>query len=125
MLGVEPEELRAQRWKSFAHHWRSYNEASMPTQSHCFHLNEVFANYSDEDELYPLTTVEIAAAQWADASLKRLFKRNAKIDQGLKIKLIENTTCICKDGRLVIPKPLQVGAVKWYYHYLQHPGHTS
>jgi hypothetical protein len=25
MLGVEPEELSAQRWKSFAHHWRSYN----------------------------------------------------------------------------------------------------
>jgi hypothetical protein len=27
-LGVEPEELSVQRWKSFAHHWRSYNEAS-------------------------------------------------------------------------------------------------
>ncbi len=33
-------------------------------------------------------------------------------------------TCVCKDGRLVIPKPLQVCAVKWYHHYLQHPGHT-
>ncbi len=22
------------------------------------------------------------------------------------------------------PKPLQVGAVEWYHHYLQHPGHT-
>jgi hypothetical protein len=40
-----------------------------------------------------------------------LFKRNAAIDQGLEIKLIENTTCVCKDGRLVIPKPLQVHAV--------------
>jgi hypothetical protein len=30
----------------------------------------------------------------------------------------------CKDGWLVIPKPLQVHAVKWYPHYLQHPGHT-
>ena len=27
-------------------------------------------------------------------------------------------------GQLVIPKPLQVHAVKWYHHYLQHPGHT-
>jgi hypothetical protein len=87
-------------------------------------MNEVFANRSDEDEIYPLTTVEIAAAQRADASLKHLFKRNAVIDQGLEIKLIENTTCVCKDGRLVIPKPLQVRAVKWYHHYLQHPGHT-
>jgi hypothetical protein len=29
-----------------------------------------------------------------------------------------------KDGWLVILKPLQVHAVKWYHHYLQHPGHT-
>ncbi len=112
------------RWKSFAYHWRSYNEASTPTQAHCFHMNKVFANCSDEDKIYPLTTVEIAAAQRADASLKHLFRCNAVIDQGLEIKLIENTTCVCKDGRPVIPKPLQVHAVKWYHHYLQHPGHT-
>jgi hypothetical protein len=124
MLGVELEELSAQRWKSFVHHWHSYIEASMLTQAHSFHTNEVFANCSDEDEIYPLTTAEIAAAQWADASLKHLFKRNAVIDQGLEIKLIENTTCVCKDGQLVIPTPLQVHAVKWYHHYLQHPGHT-
>ncbi len=96
----------------------------MPTQAYCFHMNQVFANRSEEDEIYPLTTVEIAAAQWADASLKHLFKCNAVIDQGLEIKLIENMTCVCKDGQLVIPKPLQVRAVKWYHHYLQHPGQT-
>jgi hypothetical protein len=84
----------------------------------------MFANRSDEDKMYPLTTVEIAAAQRTDASLKHLFKHNAVIDQGLEVKLIENTTCVCKEGRLVIPKPLQVRAVKWYHHYLQHPGHT-
>ncbi len=87
-------------------------------------MNEVFVNCSDEDKIYPLRTAEIAAAQQADASLKYLFKRNEVIDQGLEIKLIENTTCVCKDGWLVIPKPLQVCAVKWYHHYLQHPGHT-
>jgi hypothetical protein len=124
MLGVEPEELSAKQWKSFAHHWGSYNETSMPTQAYCFHMNEVFANCSDEDKIYLLTTAENTAAQWANASLKHLFKHNAVIDQGLEIKLIENTTCVCKDGWLVIPKPLQVHAVKWYQHYLQHPGHT-
>jgi hypothetical protein len=124
MLGVEPKELSVQRWKSFAHHWRSYNETSMLTQAYCFHRNVVFANRSDKDEIYPLTTEEIAEAQRADASLKHLFKCNAVIDQGLEIKLIESMTCACKDGQLVIPKPLQVHAVKWYHHYLQHPGHT-
>ncbi len=113
-----------QQCKSFAHHWCSYNETSMPTQAYWFHMNEAFANCSDEDEVYPLSSVEIAEAQWADASLKHLFKHNAVIDQGLEIKLIENTTCVNKDGRLVIPKLLQVCAVKWYHHYLQHCGNT-
>jgi hypothetical protein len=85
MLGVETEELSAQRWKSFAHHWRSYHETSTPTQAYCFHMNEVFANCSEEDEIHPLTTEETAEAQRADASLKHLFKRNAVIDQGLEI----------------------------------------
>jgi hypothetical protein len=124
MLGVEPEELSMQLWKSFAHHWQCYNETSMQTQAYCFHMNEVFANRSDKDEIYPLTTAEIAEALRADVSLKHLFKCNAVIDQGLEIKLIENTACVFKDGWLVIPKPLQVHAVKWYHCYLQHPGHT-
>jgi hypothetical protein len=104
MLGVEPEELSTQQWKSFAHHWCSYNETSTPMQAYCFHMNEVFANHSDKDEIYHLISEEIAEAQWADASLKHLFKHNAVIDQGLEIKLIENMTCVCKDGPLVIPK---------------------
>ncbi len=124
MLGLEPEELSVQQWKSCVHHWCSYNETSMPTQAYCFHMNEVFANRSDKNEIYPLTTGEIADARQADGSLKHLFQRNAVIDQGLEIKLIENMTCVCKDGRLVIPKPLQVHAVRWYQHYLQHLGHT-
>ncbi len=70
-------------------------------------MDTVFANCSEEDDVYPLTTVEIAEAQKADAAYKDLFKRNAVIDKGLEIKLIENTLCVCKDGRLVIPKPLQ------------------
>jgi hypothetical protein len=75
-------------------------------QACCFHMSEVFANCSDNDEIYPLTTVEIAAAQRANASLKYPFKHYAVIDHELEIKLIENTTCVCKDGRLVILKPL-------------------
>jgi hypothetical protein len=63
MLGVEPEELSVRQWKSFMHHWQSYNKSSAPTEAYCFHMNEVFANRSKEDEIYPLTTEEIAEAQ--------------------------------------------------------------
>jgi hypothetical protein len=124
VLGVESKELSVQQWKSFAHHLQSYNKSSMPTQAYCFHMNEVFVNRSEEDEIYPQTTEEIAEAKQADVSLKYLFKHNAVIDQGLEIKLIENMSCVCKDGWLVIPKPLQVHTSKRYHHYLQHPGHT-
>ncbi len=58
MIGVEPKKFSAQQWKSFAHHWRSYNETSTPMQAYCFHMNEVFENCSDKDEIYPLTTEE-------------------------------------------------------------------
>jgi hypothetical protein len=53
-------------------------------------MNEVFANRNKEDIIYPLEKAKIAETQQADATLKHLFKRNAVIDQGLEIKLIEN-----------------------------------
>ncbi len=84
----------------------------------------VFANCSEDDKIYSLTTAKIASAQRADATYKHLFKRNVVFDQGLEIKLIKNTLCVCKDGRLVIPEPLQRHVVMWHHHYLQHPGHT-
>ncbi len=123
ILGVEPEELSMQQWKK-THHWWSYNESNASTEAHWYQMNEVLANCCKEDKIYPLTTAEIVEPQWVDATLKHFFKRNAVIDQGLEIKLIENTTCVCKHGWLVITKPCQVHAVKWYHHYLQHPGHT-
>jgi hypothetical protein len=60
MLAVEQEELSVQQWKSFTQCWRSYSETSTSTQAYCFHMNEVFADCSDKDEIYPLTTEEIA-----------------------------------------------------------------
>jgi hypothetical protein len=45
-----------------AHHWQSYNEINTSAENHCFHMNEVFANCSKEDGIYPLTTAEIAEA---------------------------------------------------------------
>jgi hypothetical protein len=75
MLGVILEELSAQWWKSFVHHWQSYNESSASTQAHCFHMNEVFADCNKEDEIYPLTADKISEAQQAESTLKQFNKR--------------------------------------------------
>jgi hypothetical protein len=92
------------------------------THASSLHSNEQsFANHSKEDKIYPLTTAEIVKAQQANVTLKHLFKCNAVLDKGLEIRLIENMTCVFKDGWLVIFKPLQTHGVMWYHHYLQHP----
>ncbi len=85
----------------------------------------MFANRSEEEEIFPLTTPEIAEAQKANCKLKHCFNRNAVLDKGLDVRLIDKTYVVCKDGRMIIPKPLQRCAVLWYHHYLQHPGHTQ
>ncbi len=46
-------------------------------------MNKVFANCSEEDEIYPLTTVEIVAAQWANVSLKHPIPKISTILQEL------------------------------------------
>ena len=110
-------------WKTFLKLWRCYNESNADTPDE-YPMEHIFANCSEDEEIYPLTTKEIAEAQRVDATLKHAFKRNAVLDQGLEVRLVENTLFVCKEGRLVIPKPLQSRAVMWYHHYLQHPGHT-
>jgi hypothetical protein len=84
----------------------------------------VFANYSREEKIFPLTTQETAEAQKAKDKRRYCFKSNSVLDKGLEVSLIDNTQMVCKDGRMIIPKPLQRLTVLWLYHYLQHPGHT-
>jgi len=40
------------------------------------------------------------------------------------MRLVDDMSVVCKEGRMIIPKPLQEHTVMWYQHYLQHPGHT-
>ncbi len=109
----------------FSKLWLCYNEAQEdPDKTNIIQLNEVFANCSKEDNIYPLTIKEIIEAQKVDNKLKCFFKRNATLDKGLELQIIEDQKCICKKGRLVIPTPLQQQATMWYHQYLQHPGHT-
>jgi hypothetical protein len=95
-----------------------------PDKTNTIQMNQVFANRSEEDEMYLLIMKEIVEAQKADTKLKHFFKSNAVLDKGLELQFIENESCICHKGWLVIPKPVQSCAVMWYHHYLQHPGHT-
>ena len=86
-----------------------------------------FANSGKEEEIYPLTVTEIADAQKADKFLRKLFKHEGEKSKGqqYQVSIIEDTRILTDERlRMVIPKPLQKKAVQWYYHYLQHPGHT-
>jgi hypothetical protein len=114
-----------QKWLLYSKFWSCNNKMQGdPDKTSTIQMNHVFANCSEEDEIYPLTVKEIVEAQKADTKLKHFFKSNAVLDKGLELQLIENKSCICHKGRLVIPKPLQSCAVMWYHHYLQHSGHT-
>ncbi len=85
-------------------------------------LNLVFANHGEEDEIYPLTIIEIAEAQIRDwRSTARKMLKNQKRD--ICLHLFEDTKVLCKDNKLIIPASLQHRAVSWYHHYLQHLGH--
>jgi hypothetical protein len=118
------EEAR-QKWLMCSKFWSCYNETQGdPDKTNMIQMNQVFTNRSEEDEIYPLTVKEVVEAQKANTKLKHLFKSNAVLDKGQELQIIENESCICNKGRLVIPKPLQRRAVMWYHHYLQHPGHT-
>jgi hypothetical protein len=108
----------------FTKFWSCFTETQDPDETNTIEINHVFANRNEEKKIFPLTVKEIVAAQKADPILKHSFKRNAVLDKGIELQLVENESCICNKGRLVIPKPLQRRATIWYHHYLQHPGHT-
>ncbi len=115
---------KGHRWKGFAAVWRSYNETNPGMHGQDCNLNHVFANSSEEEEIYPLTAQEIANAQRIDATIKHCFKSNHVFDKDFDIKLVDDTLVVRKNNKMVIPKPLQRSAVLWFHHYLQHPGHT-
>ena len=71
-------------------------------------LNFVFATHSAEEEIFPLTIIEIAEEQLKDKALQQQIKSRKLVDQ-----LIENTIVLCKEGKLVIPKTLQHKSVAW------------
>ncbi len=81
---VSTKDLAHHRWSTFSKHWLGYNETNSLSNTNRVHLNQVFANRSEDDEIYPLTVSEIAEAQKADAEFKHYFKCNAVFDKGLE-----------------------------------------
>jgi hypothetical protein len=51
------------KWKTFSKLWRCYNKNNPGNETQECNLNQVFANRSKEEEIFPLTTPEIAEAQ--------------------------------------------------------------
>jgi hypothetical protein len=50
------------KWKAFSKLWCCYNKNNPGTKTQECNLNEVFAKCSKEEEIFPLTTPEIAEA---------------------------------------------------------------
>jgi hypothetical protein len=110
-----------QNWMTVSKHWCNLE---IDTNKHK-DLHFVFANHGEEDEIHPLTTIEIAEAQHKDQELKVYFKKNTpKPKEDVCLQLVEDTKVICKNCKLIIPASLRHRAVAWYHHHLQHPGHS-
>jgi hypothetical protein len=92
-----------QSWMIVSKHWCNLE---IDTNKHK-DLNFVFADHGEEDEIYPLTTIEIAEAQRKDQELKAYYKKNAitpKKDTCLQ--LFEDTKVLCNNSKLIIPASL-------------------
>ncbi len=75
-------------------------------------LNFAFANHGEEEEINPLTTIEIAEAQRRDQELKVYYNKNARMPKkDMCLQLVEDTKVLCKNGKLIIPASLQHRAV--------------
>jgi hypothetical protein len=106
------------KWKTFSKLWCCCNKNNLCSKMQECNLNKVFANRSKEEEIFPLATPEIAEAQKADGKLKHCFKCNAVLDKGLDVRLDDNMYVVCKDGRMIVPTPLQRCTVLLNHHYL-------
>jgi hypothetical protein len=92
-----------QSWMTVPKHWCNLE---IDTNKHK-DLYFGFANHGEEDEIYPLTTIEIAEAQCKDQELKIYYKKNAIMPKkDICLQLVEDTKVLCKNGKLVIPASL-------------------
>jgi hypothetical protein len=61
----------------------------------------VFAHHEEEEEIYPLTSTEIADAQPKDQEVKVYFKKNAKMThKDIGFHRIEDIKVLCKNKKV-------------------------
>ncbi len=73
-LGMPAKEDTIVKWIALSKLWHCYNENNPGNETQECNLNKVFANRSKEEEIFPLTTPEIAEAQKANSKLKHCFR---------------------------------------------------
>ena len=61
---AEPKSIQKQNWMTVSKHW--CNLDMNDTTEHEDHMNLMFANHGEEEEVYHLPTIEIAKAQKED-----------------------------------------------------------
>ncbi len=87
-----PSVLKEERnnWMILTKCWNSISRI-LKSNSEPMEINHVFATRSDEEDIYPLTVIEIAEAQKTDKSLQQL-----RVSSKYETMLIENTKVLCK-----------------------------
>jgi hypothetical protein len=64
-----------QKWLMCSKFWSCYNEMQGdPDKTNTIQMNQVFANCSEEDEIYPLAVKEIVEAQKANSNSNTSLK---------------------------------------------------
>jgi hypothetical protein len=107
---AELKSIQKQNWMTVSKHW--CNLEMNDTIEHEDHMNLVFANHGEEEEIYPLTTIEIAKAQKEDQQLKIYYKNDVLTsNKDISFKIIDDTQVLCKNDKLIMPTSLQHRAV--------------
>ena len=82
-----------------SNHWCNLNIDTNKSK----HLNFAFVNHGEEEEIYPLTIIEIAEAQCKDQELKVYYQKNARMPKkDMCFHIIEDTKVLCNKGKLMM-----------------------
>ena len=72
-----------------------------------------------DENIFPVHLKEIQAKQVKDRDLRQKVKTNPSHFQKT---VVEQVKVITYKNRLYVPKDRRTRMVKWYHHYLYHPG---